>query len=1232
MKGEQIMDEEVEEEQRVALGQLRGHGKSAKVGSVRVGSAKVGGPGVLHSGSVKQPLKTNNGQGFAIYNDENNDPPRSVLGASSRSIPSSKDRKENELAAGQWGKARVSKGGNVPLNTVSQHSKPAFTVYEEPNLVQPAPTPQKHNQVQSNGLRTRKTNVEDHGTVHCPVALFEPPDPTKRAMYCKGKVYQGTTEFSFEEFRAIKWKARQKAREEAESMEKRKAELIEMEIKLREQQEAMAKQMAEFQRMMAGGTSALVQGNHGILLTRPSTSSDSSIEQVGEVPAAAKSASKKELSSENSSEPFTVFTDENGSASTAPYSGTDSELSQPKQPLLSRDNSLGNSFPSFSRQPSLDTTAALLSANPTGAKNKVRSTPSPHGLKGQAPVAQPSPTVNTREAMAVMQQLWSKPVGDEEQDQGILGPSNGSQFQIYSDSSEEQPDGNSVPFQIFSDEGVHAQGVPFSIYNDDSSKNGSSTTRPSQSCMDVRKEKSDDLENCPPMGYVQPPLGVRPKSGILTEAVNVEFVPLEEQERMLDEDERRQENAIEAPVSIARPTIPKPFAGNQTIALPDEEDFERMAKMSSTPFTGKPAFYCEQDENTCAVDIVYKTIPSTMGPPTVPSTFDHEVENGYSRGCRLDTIAETSREYCKSSSSSSGGDTLHHNSNRSHWGNTGSTQLHAVSNKTTDSTGISLARTPGQHLGSTSSVSGYLGDKSSMVKSSQKSFEKRDLVNSPHLLPYDKRLKMAQTPKKEENEFDEPTDMFGDMMAEYNQIIAKPKEQGDHEASLHASFSETKKIDRIDVNSSAVHTLTSKTDLNLTGVPPILSMTRSLINTCSVEATGLTVPLNTTSAVDPANMTGTTPSLNKTASNAPPLNITATKAPFLNMTATNAPSLNMTASNAPSLNMTANITDAAPALNVTGLAYPLNITSAPLTLNLTEAPSSSNLTACIPNLEATRQELRYSVDFPDLDVTKPSDNLVEMADSLSLDESVDPFHPETHALLLSKLPNTITSLHGYVQFEGRLPHVRVKSIVTLGDDVFYVSECKGEGAYAKVYAAQRQDNDMDCTISGIDAVLKVQKPANNWEFYVCKQVEKRLPKDILHGFMSIPRNYAFLDGGIFVSYHQKLGSLLDIINITKTSSVQKTCIEPMTIYFAIEMLTIMENLHQAGILHADIKAENFLLQNIPSIDFNAASPEEMFASNALSLQLIDFGRSIDLKLFPSDISFTKLLKRTESRI
>ena len=198
--------------------------------------------------------------------------------------------------------------------------------------------------------------------------------------------------------------------------------------------------------------------------------------------------------------------------------------------------------------------------------------------------------------------------------------------------------------------------------------------------------------------------------------------------------------------------------------------------------------------------------------------------------------------------------------------------------------------------------------------------------------------------------------------------------------------------------------------------------------------------------------------------------------------------------------------------------------------------------------------------------------------NLSID-SLDPFHPNTHTTLLASLKTPVSSLHGYIAAPHRaVPNIRVKGTVTLGDDVFYVSSCKGEGGYAKVYAANRQDNDLDCTIAGIDAVLKVQKPANDWEFYICTQVQRRVPVDIKTAFMSIPRNYVFSDGGVFVSYHQKFGTLLDIINIVKTSQVGKMSIEPMAIYFTIELLKIVEAIHEAGIIHADLKPDNLLLQ------------------------------------------------------
>lgn len=63
-------------------------------------------------------------------------------------------------------------------------SKPTFVVHEDEGSSQAAPTPQK--MLSSKVLSVLKP-AEEH---HVAVALFEPPDPMKKPMYCKHLVYQ----------------------------------------------------------------------------------------------------------------------------------------------------------------------------------------------------------------------------------------------------------------------------------------------------------------------------------------------------------------------------------------------------------------------------------------------------------------------------------------------------------------------------------------------------------------------------------------------------------------------------------------------------------------------------------------------------------------------------------------------------------------------------------------------------------------------------------------------------------------------------------------------------------------------------------------------------------------------------------------------------------------------------------------------------------------------------------
>ena len=238
-----------------------------------------------------------------------------------------------------------------------------------------------------------------------------------------------------------------------------------------------------------------------------------------------------------------------------------------------------------------------------------------------------------------------------------------------------------------------------------------------------------------------------------------------------------------------------------------------------------------------------------------------------------------------------------------------------------------------------------------------------------------------------------------------------------------------------------------------------------------------------------------------------------------------------------------------------------------------------------------------------------------------------PFGPKFQARLLTDSKIDISIFPGFCAVDKKTPAVKPRSVIKVEGEEFLVNELKGKGGFAKVYSATWRTGPGQAR----EAVMKVQKPCNDWEWYVLNSLHQRLDQldhPLLgHGskwhqsFMSSPRCFNFQDGSIIISKYLRLGTVLDFVNLTANG--EKSFVEPMAIIVVTEILAIIELLHSMNFIHGDLKPDNLMLTQIPSGEISA-------------IQLIDFGKVIDLSLMPEDVFFneqvtTSGLKTVEMR-
>ncbi|OCF61498.1 BUB protein kinase [Kwoniella mangroviensis CBS 10435] len=321
----------------------------------------------------------------------------------------------------------------------------------------------------------------------------------------------------------------------------------------------------------------------------------------------------------------------------------------------------------------------------------------------------------------------------------------------------------------------------------------------------------------------------------------------------------------------------------------------------------------------------------------------------------------------------------------------------------------------------------------------------------------------------------------------------------------------------------------------------------------------------------------------------------------------------------------------------------------------------------------TDGETMHTAREGSVDPTTESENFVtanhQIPEIFNIPNPCNPASPEILETILTSIEPPIPQIPGFIdcrstsssnwaqlqkhaKSRGSRGSTNSRASVAPSDDIAHIElqgkkyefgDKVGEGGFGLVFSAvdvaQRQlEDDMDSDDEEEDEdgdekedksilAIKVEQPSSIWEYIVLNRIYSRISQSAVSSIIQTRQLYAFKDESYLLMDYSSQGTLLDVVNKANTIGVSpstsggpSTLEEMLCIFFVVELLKLIEELHSNDFIHGDLKIDNCLIRlpDIPNSPWSASySKKGENGWSSKGVRLIDFGKTLDLTLYPA---------------